>query len=251
MGFALGKEVIIFENNDRLLQYALKQFETISKKAIDERGKFCLALSGGRTPVGFYQKLSQQPLDWGKTHLFTVDERFVSWDHPDSNYGMIYHNLLRKLSISEQNCHFIVVEGSPLHETVDKYERELRSFFKLQLGQFPEFDLVILGIGVDGHLASLFPNHSALNEESRLVISVASQDVRHVRISLTLPVLNHARNIIFIVSGSHKAQILKQIFEEKLMLPAGLIQPKKGSVFFLIDKDAAAYLSEDKYQWQV
>ncbi len=240
------RKILIFESGDKLLDFALEKWRGISGEAIKDRGRFVVALSGGKTPVGLYRKLAglKDGLPWDKTDIFLVDERFVPFDDAESNYGMIKDELLSRVSIPAGKVHPVSTREDSLQDAAKKYEKDLKEFFRLNVGKFPEFDLIMLGIGEDGHTASLFPGTSSLAENERLTIAVSLNRLKNKRISLTLPVINNAKNIIFLVAGENKAKVLKEIIErEKSLLPASRVKPEQGKLFFLLDKSAGAYLS--------
>jgi 6-phosphogluconolactonase len=232
---------LVFEHTDEMWHYAGKKWEEISAKAIREKGCFTVALSGGKTPAGFYQYLSgTRDLPWEETHLFLVDERFVPRDSPESNYRMLHEILLGKIQIPPKNIHPISTGESSPDISARKYEEELRQFFKLAENGIPEFDLILLGIGEDGHTASLFPRTGALRETKHLVVSVKQGTALMDRISLTLPVINNAWNVIFLVSGERKRAVMKKIKAgHDTTLPASMVSPKKGQLLFLMDREAA------------
>jgi len=241
------REVLIFEDIAGISDFALKVWVEASEKAVRDKGSFEAALSGGRTPVDFYRKLAGSEIDlpWRETRIFMVDERFVPFEDNASNYRMIRETLLRHVKIPEENIHFISTGENTPRISALKYEDDLISYFKTVKGEFPCFDLVLLGIGEDGHTASLFPRTTSLKETEHLAVAVSLPDVSmHDRISLTLPVINNAENIVFLVSGSSKAGIVKKILEDKDdKLPASLVKSKNKKVLFLLDREAAAYLS--------
>lgn len=212
--------------------------------AIKLRGLATICLSGGSTPKAVYELLaSEQSFDWVKVHFFWGDERCVPRTHPESNFLMATEALLRKLSISDANIHRIEAEGPPT-EAAERYERDLRTFFGLKEKQIPRFDVTLLGLGEDGHTASLFPGTTILNETRRLVAEVYVEKFKAYRISMTYPLLNNSHIIMFLVSGSGKATILHEILEgEPGRYPAQQIQPADGIVYWLIDQQAASHLS--------
>jgi len=233
-------EYLVFDTSDEIWHYLGKSWKEISAKAIGENGYFCAALSGGKTPTGFYQYLSGKHLQWEKSHLFLVDERFVPWDSPESNYRMLQENLLGRIQIPRENIHPISTNQSSPEISARTYEEDLRRFFKLDENGIPEFDLVLLGIGEDGHTASLFPGTAAVKETKRLLVSVSPGNALMDRISLTLPVINNAWNVIFLVTGQRKRAVIKKIREGRdTTLPASMINPKRGRLLFLMDKEAA------------
>ena len=241
-----NRNILIFDGYERISDFAVDKWEEISTDAIRSKDFFTVALSGGKTPVGFYKKLSnhRKGVYWNKTHIFLVDERFVPFDHDESNYRMIKEHLLNSLRIPRENIHSISTSEATPEESSENYEKQITSFFQLAAGENPAFDLIVLGIGEDGHTASLFPRIPSLAESGPLVVAVSVNRLKNKRISITLPVINNAKNIIFLVSGYNKAQVMKEILEEKnMMLPASRVNPGKGKVFFLMDEKAASLLS--------
>ena len=240
-----GKTVSIFDDENQMLKYLIERWEDISHKGIERRGYFTVGLSGGKTPIAFYQKLAEweNKSFWKRTHVFLVDERFVSFEDEDSNYRMLRETLLGKIPIPQENIHPITTGKVSLEGSGMEYEKDLKSFFKLSKGQFPNFDLILLGIGEDGHTASLFPGSNALNERHRLTAAVVLDEKRHDRITLTLPVINHAEHVIFFVIGANKAPVLKKIIVgDDQSLPASLVRPESGRLVFVIDRQAGSQL---------
>jgi 6-phosphogluconolactonase len=240
------KNVFIFDHEDQMLKFMLKKWKDISKGAIERRGCFTAGLSGGKTPIIFYQRLAEwdSKSSWEKTQLFLVDERFVSFDDKDSNYRMLKETLFEKIPIPQKNIHPIPTGKTSLETSASEYEEDLRRFFKVSKGQYPAFDLILLGIGGDGHTASLFPGSEALSERRHLTAAVVLDEVRHHRITLTLPVLNHAEHVIFFVRGENKAFVLKKIIGgDDPSLPASMVQPRSGNLLFVIDREASSRLS--------
>ncbi len=233
-------EHIVLQNAEEMWKFMGEKWKRISTASVGERGYFTAALSGGKTPVGFYQYMaSLEGLPWSKTHIFFVDERFVPAEDADSNYGMIRGNLLNRVSLPPRNVHSISTAESSPQVSARGYEEELRIFFELTEGGIPEFDLILLGMGEDGHTASLFPGSEALNEKHHLAAAVRLAASTHDRITLTLPVINNARNVFFLVSGKGKSQVLKRLMDKKNpTLPASMVQPVKGRLFFVMDREA-------------
>jgi 6-phosphogluconolactonase len=241
--------IFVFDNNEGAADYAVTKWIEISSQAIAENRSFTAALSGGKTPVEFYKRLaaSESILSWDRTHIFCVDERLVPPSHRESNYGLIKEHLLRHVKIPDENMHRIQTEGITLELSARRYEEDIRRFFRIEGGSVPQFDLIMLGIGEDGHTASLFPGKSSLKERARLAIPVTTEKFPCERITLTLPVINNARKIVFLVSGRGKAKVLKEIVEDKKSsLPVSCVHPKQGIVYFMIDKPAASLLSGRK-----
>jgi 6-phosphogluconolactonase len=239
-------EVFIFDNTCETANFMVKQWKELSLKAIRQKGSFVAALSGGSTPRDFYRKLSleKEISTWDKNHLFLVDERIVPFTDADSNYGMLDSLLLRRVNIPPENRHFIPVQSFSPEILAKKYEEDMKKFFRLQKNKFPEFDLIMLGIGKDGHTASLFPGTEALKCKKQLAAAVILDQVKHDRITLTLPVINSAKNIIFLAHGKEKATAIKRVIEERdISLPASLVKPGRGRLIFLLDRDAGSLLT--------
>lgn len=214
--------------------------------AIRVRGLATICLSGGSTPKAVYELLAAEhrlSLDWTKVHFFWGDERCGPPDHPESNFRMTNEVLLQRISIADENIHRIEAERPP-KEAADRCEAELKMFFGLQGNRMPRFDITLLGLGEDGHTASLFPGTTILNESNRLIAEVFVEKLKAYRISMTYPVFNNSRVILFLVSGSGKAKILHEVLEgEPGRYPAQQIQPADGILYWLVDQPAALHLS--------
>jgi 6-phosphogluconolactonase len=240
----------------------LKDLDEISRQAADEilrqanqlessAGRFAIALSGGTTPGRLYQRLGCEPavrnrLPWDSIHFFWGDERHVPPDDPQSNYRMACDTLFAFAPVSAQNIHRITTEEPNAVLAAENYERELNSFFEPGPGQLPRFDCILLGMGPDGHTASLFPGTDALHETRRLVVANWVEKLHTHRITLTVPVLNRAALVIFLVSGKDKAEVLREILQGDFrpeLLPAQLIKPEDGRLLWLVDQAAAGELS--------
>ncbi len=212
---------------------------------------FTLALSGGSTPRGLHALLASDPvvrdrLPWQQLHFFWGDERHVPPDHPQSNYRMAYETLFSPASIPAENIHRVCGEEPDAALAAEKYERELQAFFDLEAGQLPRFDCILLGMGPDGHTASLFPGTEALHEINRLVLANWVEKFQTYRITLTVPVLNHADLVVFLVSGAEKAEVLKEVLQGDYRpdrFPAQLIRPGPGKLLWIVDRAAARYLN--------
>ena len=241
------RNVFVFSNNEGAADFAVNKWLKISSQAFADKGYFSAALSGGKTPVDFYRRLvvSKNIVSWDKIHIFLADERFVPPYDKESNYGLIKEHLLNHVKIPDENVHRIQTEGITLEQSAKKYEEDIRRFFHLGDDHFPDLDLIMLGIGEDGHTASLFPGTPSLAVTRSLAVPVTTDRVPHQRISLTLPVLMNAKQIIFLVSGVNKARILKEILENrKSLLPAALVQRRSKTAYFVIDQGAASLLSD-------
>jgi 6-phosphogluconolactonase len=238
--------ILVFDYKDKISDFIITTWNEISRSAIERKGIFSVALSGGKTPIDLYHKFSgmKEILPWDKTHIFLVDERFVPADHNDSNYRILKETLLDHVPIPQGNIHPIPTERLTLQASAMAYEEDLKNFFRLSQDQFPEFDLLLLGIGEDGHTASLFPEAPVLNDRKHLAAPVALDDMRHPRITLTLPVINNAKHILFLVTGKNKASVLRKIIDkEDISLPASMVHSKKGRLIFVIDREASSQLS--------
>ncbi len=238
----------VFEDPEKMAEFAIAKWRDISSEAIRLRGYFAVALSGGKTPVDFYRRLAGRGgagPRWRKTHVFLVDERFVPDTDKDSNFRMIKETLLDSVRIPGKNIHYIQTDLTDPASAAERYENDIAFFFGLSGGALPEFDLVMLGIGTDGHTASLFPDSAAVREKKRLAIATSAGRKKHMRITLTLPVLNRARNVIFFAAGREKAKVLRAVVKEMdSSLPASLVSPESGRLLFLADSDAGSLLGE-------
>ena len=236
----------MFDDENHMLKFMIEKWEDISQEGIQRKGYFTIGLSGGKTPIMFYQKLAEweSKSSWKRTHVFLVDERFVSFEDKESNYRMLRETLFGKIPIPQENIHPIPTGKTSLETSAREYEEDLRRFFKVSKGQYPSFDLILLGIGEDGHTASLFPGSKALSECGHLTAAVVLDEMRHDRISLTLPVINHAEHVIFFVRGANKAPVLKKIIAgDDPSLPAAMVRPRSGNLLFVIDREASSQLS--------
>jgi 6-phosphogluconolactonase len=231
----------VFTNVDELALHAAEEFSGLAKKSIAEYGRYSVALSGGSTPKRLFQELVSADVEWKKTHLFWADERCVPPDNLDSNYGMTAVVLLDRITIPRENIHRIQGEKTP-EAAAKTYAEELRIHFG---GLIPTFDLILLGVGTDGHTASLFPGSPALLEEERWVVGVQHETPPLPlvdRVTLTYPVLKLAREVIFLVSGDEKAKILARIFKSPSILdplPVQEISKNHPNTRWFIDRDSA------------
>lgn len=231
-----------------LFQAAADEVISAAKEALRQRGRFTIALAGGSTPKGLYTLIAANStsLPWEKTFFFLGDERHVPPNHPDSNFRMANEALLSKVPVPPTNIFRIPAENPDAAAAAEAYEQTLRKFFALKPQEFPRLDVILLGIGTDGHTASLFPETAALRETSRLVVANWVERLKTWRITLTLPVLNSARVAAFLVSGIHKAGILHEVFEGKApdeRYPCRLVRPKDGKLMWFVDRAAASELA--------
>jgi 6-phosphogluconolactonase len=243
-------EIQIKEDIDELSRAAASEFLGQAQRAVQSKNLFSVALSGGSTPAFLYALLADDPsfqteVPWDKIHCFWEDERHVPPDHPESNYRMAYDAMLSKVPIPSENVHRIKAENPDAQQVVEEYEATIRTFFQLRTGNFPRYDLVLLGLGPDGHTASLFPGTEALHERNRLVVANWVEKFHAHRITMTLPVFNEAAFVLFLVSGAEKAKILRQVLEEKGRkepFPSQLVRPTHGRLLWLVDRAAARLL---------
>ena len=238
---AAHKNLYIFDTPEHLAIAAALQFIEYAQDAAENGGRFSVALAGGKTPKRLYELLASDEfrdgVDWSRVHLFFGDERAVPPDHPESNYRMVVESLISKVSIPEENVSRILGEIE-VEESALAYERKLRAYFAGL--SWPRFDLVLLGMGNDGHVASLFPNSEVLEEGNRWVVATRNPHGQN-RISLTIPAINHAARVLFLVTGSEKAATLARVVKNTApdRLPAQLIQ---GSAEWFVDRAAASLL---------
>lgn len=246
----LKPEIQVFTNPETLTQAAADEFVRQAERAIQARGRFTIALSGGSTPKSLYALLATQPwrkrIPWNQIHFFWGDERHVPPSDPSSNFQMTQERLLFQVPIPQQNVHRIKAENPDAKAAAAEYEQDLRQFFQLGENQFPRFDLVLLGMGSNGHTASLFPGTDAVREQSRLVVASWIEELNSDRITLTPPVFNNAACVIFFVAGAEKATMLKTVLEGQYqpnLLPVQIIRPTQGKVVWMVDRAAASSLS--------
>jgi 6-phosphogluconolactonase len=236
--------VFVFDRDQALVEAGLRLWDRASQRSLRLRGRFCAALSGGRTPVSFYRELSRHigPVSRERIHLFAVDERFGREGHADSNGRMIAEVLARP-ALPRENWHPIPLNRETAEESALAYEEHLRAFFRLSGSEFPVFDFILLGIGEDGHTASLFPGTAVLQETRKAAAAVRRENGRPDRVTLTLPVLNRGREVVFLVQGEEKAKIVaKVIAEGDRSLPAARVEPSSGGPIFLLDRPAGKEL---------
>jgi 6-phosphogluconolactonase len=236
----------VFADLTELTRAAAGEVARLAESAVAERGRFTWALSGGSTPRPVYESLAGDPyrerLPWSAIHTFWGDERHVPPDHPESNYRMAREAMIDRVPVPAGNVHRVAAEDADARRAAAAYESELRSFFGLAPGEWPAFDLMLLGIGPDGHTASLFPGSPALRERDHLVVAPWVEAQRTFRITLTPPVLNHARLSLFLVSGEDKADALRAVIEgerEPDRYPAQVVE---GNVLWMVDRAAASRL---------
>jgi 6-phosphogluconolactonase len=242
-------QIIVLDNPEALFVRAAEEIVHVSGEAICTHGQFTLCLTGGNTPADVYSLIATRfhlSVDWNAVHLFWGDERCVPPDDAGSNYGMAHRTMLSKLNLDPGQIHRIRGEDDP-ELAAGEYEKELRDFFSVGEGEFPRFDLILLGLGDNVHIASLFPGHPAIHESRRLAVAVEVDAPQRKRITLTPPVLNHAARVMFIVSGRNKAAAVKAALEGPRnpdKYPAQIIEAPQGEVMWLLDRPAASLLSQ-------
>lgn len=229
-----------------LAREAAAEFSKCAEAAVAQRGRFSVALSGGNTPRAVNALLAEQyknSLHWEKIFLFFGDERHVPPGHPDSNYRMANESLFSRVPLPPENVFRMQAELAA-DIAAQKYEDTLRKFFQLRPGSWPQFDLIFLGLGDDGHTASLFPGTAALEENARLVVANRVDKLKTDRITFTFPVLNHAREVLFLVSGAGKAPILREVLQpfNAAKYPVQTVRPEGGRLLWIVDQEAASLL---------
>ncbi len=244
-----GSELVVLQDQATLVEEAAERFLSIAETAVAQAGRFTVALAGGSTPRPVYEGLATEPyrsrIPWRRTIFFWGDERCVPPDHPDSNYRMAEETLLRHLPVAPEGVFRMRGEDPEPARAASNYEQLLRTAFRLGVDERPRFDLILLGMGGDGHTASLFPDSSALEERARLVAATYVERLLAHRLTLTLPVLNAAAAILFLISGREKAEILRSVLDPSSsdsQLPARQVCPRDGRLIWLVDQPAASLL---------
>jgi 6-phosphogluconolactonase len=259
------REIEVLSTAADLFHAAAEEFSHVGRQAIGAQGRFTVALSGGTTPKSLYSLLASSYPDfpWARTYLFFGDERHVPPTDGESNFRMVSEALLSKIAIPAQNVFRVKAENPDAAAAAADYEAQLRKFFELKSGEFPRFDLILLGMGPDGHTASLFPGSGGLKENAKLVIANWIEKFKTYRISFTFPVLNNAGEVIFLASGPDKAEMIREVLGGKVSVedksagtsaipaetsipsapyPAQLVQPTRGKLLWMLDESAAAKL---------
>lgn len=243
------QEIIIAKDSEELNRFAAEKFISIGQEAIKENGKFTVALAGGSTPKSLYNLLASEnfrlQIDWGEVFFFFGDERNVPVDSAESNFRMANENLLKPLNIKPENVFQWQTELHDAEKIAENYEQTIKEFFDLKKNEFPRFDLILLGMGDDGHTASLFPFSKALDESTRIAAQNFVEKFETNRLTLTFPAINNASNVILLISGAAKASVLREVLEgesQPQKFPSQNIKPKNGELFWLVDKEAAQFL---------
>jgi len=239
----------ILTTPQELFQAAAEEVIDAAIESVAERGRFTIALSGGSTPKNLYTLIAanaSSSLPWDQMFVFWGDERHVPPNDPDSNYRMARETILSKVSIPAANIFPVPTENSEATAVAEAYEQTVQKFFGLRPGEFPRFDLILLGMGPDGHTASLFPETAGLQEKSRIVVANWVEKLKTSRITFTLPVLNAARIVAFLVSGTDKAAALREVLEGSApseKYPSKLVRPAEGKLIWFVDRAAASELT--------
>jgi len=245
------REIRILPDGAAIARRAAQEFVQAGASAVRERGSFNVVLSGGSTPKALYRLLVNDPalrsqVPWDKIRLFFGDERHVPPDHPDSNFRMATEAMISKSPLKPEQVTRIKGDYPDADRAALEYEKDLREYFKLKDGEYPRFDLVLAGMGNEGHTLSLFPGTKALHADTRIVVRNWVGKLCTERITLTAPAASNAARIIFMVTGADKALALKGVLEgpyEPEQLPAQLLQPKNGKLLWLVDAAAGSMLS--------
>ncbi len=248
---AVNREIRILTDLPAIAKRAAQEFLQAATSAVAERHSFSVALAGGSTPKALYSLLASDAglraqLPWDKMHLYFGDERNVGPDHTDSNFRMATETLISKSPLKPDQVTRIKGEYKDTERAAQEYEQALRASFKLADGRFPRFDLVLLGMGNEGHTLSLFPGTKALHEAKRIVVRNWIGKLYTERITLTAPAINNAALAIFMITGADKALALKGVLEgpyEPDQLPAQMVQPQNGKSLWLVDTAAGGMLS--------
>jgi 6-phosphogluconolactonase len=242
-------ELKVFDDVSALMRGAAEEIVSVARRAVADHGLFSWALSGGSTPRDLYRLLASDEyrgrMPWNAIHFFWGDERHVPPDHPDSNFRMAREAMLDAVPVPTGNIHRVPAEEPDASRAAAEYEAALRSFFGLAEGEWPRFDLILLGLGKDGHTASLFPGGDAVNERQRLVVAPWVEAQKTFRITFTPPVLNHARRAMFLTAGGDKAEALQAVLEgarEPERYPAQVVGEDEGNVSWWVDRAAARLL---------
>ncbi|MBI2492907.1 MAG: 6-phosphogluconolactonase [Candidatus Rokubacteria bacterium] len=239
--------VTIVADADALAETAARLVVETAREAVRRRGRFTIALAGGATPRETYARLAAPPwrarVAWDRTWVFFGDERAAPPDHPESNYRMAHDALLAHVPVPPDQVIRMRGEAEDTDAAAAEYARHLAAVFATRRGALPRLDLVLLGLGVDGHTASLFPGSPVLKEVFRPVAAVhAAAAAIPQRLTLTFPVLNAAARVVFLVAGAEKAKVVKAVLADQAPLPAALVRPDDGELVWLLDRAAAALL---------
>src|ERR1700686_359169 len=245
------REIYILKDNPAIARRAAEEFVKMAQSAVSRKGSFSVALSGGSTPKLLYSLLAtdadlRAKISWDKMHLFFGDERHVGPDDPQSNFKMASETMITKAPLKPEQVHRMKGEYPDPERAAKEYEQDLRTYFHLKNAELPRLDLVLAGMGEEGHTLSLFPGTKALHPQGRAVVRNWVGKLYTERVTLTAPATNNAEMILFMVAGKEKALALKAVLEgpyEPEQLPAQLLQPTNGRLLWLVDQTAGSMLS--------
>lgn len=235
-------DVRVFARPEDVFDAARAEFVARAESALASRGRFDVSFAGGRTPESVYKSLVSAPIDWSRVHVWFGDERCVPPVHADSNFKMANEALLARIAIPAANVHRVRAELAP-ERAAEEYELELRRALSLAPGAWPRFDLALLGMGPDGHTASLFPGTTALDERARSCVSTWVEKFKAFRVTLTFPVFDHAACVLFLACGADKAPMLARATAARISAetpPSGRVRPLAGQLLWFVDAAARA-----------
>ncbi len=243
-------QLVVCDDLEELGQRAAELFVDLAAEAVNSWGRFSVALSGGKTPKALHSRLQSPSLvrrvPWSGVYVFWGDERYVPQDHPDSNYRMARETLLDQVPIPGENIFPVPTQEKDAESAAGRYQETVRRFFELDEGEQPRLDLMVMGMGEDGHTASLFPGTAALEDSNSVVVANPVRKLDSDRVTFTVPAINQAAFVLFLISGASKAPALKEVMESPYrpnLLPSQFVQPVNGRLLFLVDREAAARLS--------
>lgn len=245
--------ILCLRDADELSRAAADEFLRLAEEAVQAKGEFRVALSGGSTPKRLYELLASDDaayrmrLPWSEIRFFFGDERHVPPDHADSNFRMANEAMFAKSPVPGENVHRVKAEMPDAHEAADEYEQTMRRVFRLKDSELPRFDLILLGMGADGHTASLFPGSPALDERERFFVANPVAKFNTDRLTMTLPVINNAAVCLFLVAGSDKTETLRRVLDagaQDATFPSQLVHPTNGELVWFVDEAAADSRSE-------
>lgn len=249
MRWFTNTELHISENREKTSKAAALFFVNSIQKRISRRQNVNIALSGGSTPKTMYKEIVEffaDAVEWQDVHFFWSDERYVSLSDPQSNAGMAIEHLLNPLRVDEKNRHIVPTDEANAAVDAARYEETMRRHFDIPFPDIPRFDLILLGLGEDGHTASLFPGSAALTEPSKLIAENWVEKAKTWRITFTFPLINAADNLLFLVTGEGKAPVVAEILRQRnTEFPAAYVRPDRGKVHWFLD-EAAAFLLDIK-----
>jgi 6-phosphogluconolactonase len=241
-------QVVVLPDANAVAEEAARRFVECARNAVEARGMFLVALSGGSTPRALYEKLAEPSIsgqiDWSRAQIFFSDERFVPSDSDQSNYHLAQQALFSKIQINDRFIHRVATENISPQQAATEYGEGMRRVASVGDAEVPQFDLVLLGLGPDGHTASLFPGTEALEDTAHLVVANDVPQQNAWRITFTYPLINAARCVMFLVTGAEKADIVAEVFSTS-NLPASRVLPSDGEMVWLLDEAAAAHTRSD------